>query len=85
LDGDAERSKAAFQLLYDKREQVEIMFGDKLDWNDLPGKIGCRISADLEGGWRTPDADWPAMQDKMIAMAVRLEKALKPNIEALKV
>ncbi len=46
LDGDTARSKAAFHVLHEKREQIEATFGGELDWQDLPGKIGCRQPVD---------------------------------------
>ena len=85
LDGDPVRSKAAFESLRAQREQIESAFGGPLDWQDLPGKIACRICSDIDGGWRTPEPDWPDLQDKMIAVAVRLEKALKHPIEMVRV
>ena len=68
-----------------KREQIESTFGGPLDWQDLPEKIGARICSDLAGGWRTPEADWPDLQDRMVATAVRLESALRQPVEALRV
>ncbi len=84
VDGDTARSKAAFQLLREQRGQIENAFGGQLDWQDLPGKIECRICSDLDGGWRTPEFDWPNLQDMMIDTAVRLEKALRQPIDSLR-
>jgi hypothetical protein len=40
---------------------------------------------DFEGGWRTPEGEWPALQDRVVETAVRLEKALKNPIQNLKI
>jgi Domain of unknown function (DUF4268) len=85
LDGDAGRSKAAFESLRAKREQIEGTFGEQLDWQELSGKIGCRVCSDLEGGWLTPEPEWPNLQDKIIETAARMEKAFRQPIEGLKI
>jgi hypothetical protein len=84
LDGDVARSKAAFRSLLSQREQIESTFDGKLDWQELPGRIACRICSDLPGGWRTPEAQWPELQHEMLTVAARLEKALKQPIESLR-
>lgn len=83
-DSDA-RNTAAFNALKEQREVIEKVFGQELDWQDLPNRSGCRICADLDGGWRTPETEWPALQERMIETIIRLEKALKGPIQALKV
>ncbi len=65
-------------------KQIEAAFGEALDWEDLPERIGCRISKEINKGWLTPEAEWPTLQDQIIDMAVRLDKALKGPIQSLK-
>jgi len=79
-----ERNLAVFNALKQKREDIERVFGQQLDWQELPNRSGCRICVDLEGGWRTPEVDWPTLQDRMIDAIIRLEKALKGPIQNLK-
>jgi hypothetical protein len=78
-------SLAAFKKLYDQREALEAKekFGEALDWQELPGRKGCRICKDLNGGWRTPEAEWPAMQDAILDTLVRLEAALRGPIQQI--
>jgi hypothetical protein len=78
-----DRNKAAFNALKGQRQQIEAAFGGPLDWQDLPDRIGCRICKDFEGGWRTPETEWPTLQDRLIENATRLEKALKTPIQNL--
>jgi hypothetical protein len=80
-----QRNKAAFRALYEKKAEIEAVFSGPLDWQELPDRIGCRICADLPGGWKTPEADWPALQDRMLDMMVRLEGALKGPVQSLRV
>ena len=39
---------------------------------------------DLPGGYRSPDKEWPQIQEKMIIVMNELEEALKPALKALK-
>lgn len=82
-DSDA-RNKAAFHALHAQKPDIETAFGESLDWQALPDRIGCRICVDVDGGWKTPEADWPELQDRMLAKMLKLEAALKGPIQALK-
>ena len=84
VPGGEEKSMAAFLALQAQRGDIEARFGAPLDWQDLPGRQGCRICTDLSGGWKSPEADWPVMQDQMIDALIRLEAALKKPIQELK-
>lgn len=84
LSGGEEKSTAAFNTLRARKEEIEAVFGEPLNWEDLPGREGCRISKDLPGGWKSPEAEWPAMQDRIIDGLVRLEATLKKPIQELK-
>ncbi len=85
LPGGEAKSKAAFDALFAQREQIEQTFGGPLDWQDLPGRQGCRICTDVPGGWKSPEADWPEMQDRMIDALIRLEAALRKPIQGLSI
>jgi hypothetical protein len=80
-----ERAMAAFNALAARKSEIETAFGDELDWQDLPGKFGCRICKDLQGGWRTPEENWPKLQQVMIETLIRLEKALRGPVQSLNV
>lgn len=84
LPGGEEKSTAAFQALLAQKDAIEARFGGPLDWQDLPGRQGCRICTKLLGGWKSPESEWPEMQDHMIDALIRLEAALKKPIQELK-
>jgi len=79
-----QRNKAAFHALHDRKDEIEQTFGGPLDWQELPNRIGCRICADLPGGWKTSEQDWPELQDRMLDAMVRLEAALKGLVQGLR-
>lgn len=78
-------NKTLFRSLQTQKAQIESTFGAALNWELLPGKISRRISKDTEGGWVTPESEWPDLQDRMIELVVRLDKALRGPIQALDV
>jgi hypothetical protein len=81
--GGAEKSDAAFAALQARKIEIETQFGEPLEWQDLPGRIACRICKMLPGGWQSPETEWPAIQDRLIDCLVRLERALKAPIQEL--
>jgi len=84
VPGGEEKSKAAFQALLAQKDMIEAKFGGQLDWQDLPGRQGCRICKELHGGWKSPEAEWPEMQEQIINTLIQLEAALKKPIQELK-
>lgn len=84
LPGGEEKSTAAFHALEARKDEIEGKFGDKLDWQELPGRQGCRICKDLPEGWKSPEQKWPEMQERIIDVLIRLEAALRKPIQDLK-
>lgn len=80
-----DRAKAAFRELKEQKATIERDFGGPLDWQELPGRIGSRICYDFDGGWSTPEGEWPSLQEKMIDGMQRLERALREPIRRLSV
>lgn len=83
---NAPANKAAFQALLAQKAAIEAAFGCELQWQELPGKNSCRICIDsLQGGWKSPEAEWPDLQQWLTKNAMNMEKTLKGPIQALKV
>ena len=80
-----DRNLAALKALEEQRTAIETAFGDQLEWQELPDKRACRISKTLEGGWLTPEVEWPALQDRLVDQMARLEKALALPIQNLSI
>lgn len=78
-------NKAAFRALASQKPAIEAAFGGELQWQELPGKNSCRICVDsLQGGWKAPEAEWPALHLWLTDKAMDMEKALKGPIQSLK-
>jgi len=83
--GSKAENKQIFDMLHGKKDQVESVFGEALDWQRLDPKRACRIAWHLKsGGYRSDESEWPELQDQMIDAMVRLEKALSTFIAEVK-
>jgi hypothetical protein len=83
--GVEEENKRIFDLIFSQHETVEKTFGDKLSWERLDDKRACRIAfIVLRGGYRTPEAQWPEVHLAMVNAMTKLETALKPALDSLK-
>lgn len=80
-----EENKRIFDDLYSHREEIEKEFGDKLRWERLDDRRASRISKRIEFAGLGDKDKWPKLQDEMIDAMIKLEKALKKYIKALKI
>ncbi len=83
--GGEEKSTLAFNSLETQRSAIEDKFGSALDWQLLPGRQGSRICKELPGGWKSPESEWPEMQNRIIDTLIRLDGALRKPVQDLKI
>lgn len=75
-----------FDFLRSHQEEIENTFGEGLDWDPLEGRRACRIAKYMDhGGYRSPEEEWPEVQNKMIDAMIRLEKSLSPYLLKLNI
>jgi len=72
---DRDQNKRIFDKLQERREQIEAVFGEDLDWQRLDDRKASRIAWEISGGGLADEASWPELQVRMIDGMVRLEKA----------
>ncbi len=84
LRSTAEESKFIFDELYKNREEIEKKFGDRLTWERLDNKKACRIKYELQGVNVFNKEDWPQMIDFMTDGMIRMEKAFREPLKAVK-
>jgi hypothetical protein len=78
-----EKNLQVFEALKSHRGQIEEVFGEPLEWQDLPDKRACRIRKIVAGGYRSPQEQWPEIHDKLIDAMIRLDKAVRPFVQQL--
>ena len=83
-DSEAE-NKSIFDQLHAHKEKIEETFGAPLSWERLDEKRASRIRAKIDGGYKSPESDWPAIQERLVSIMNRLEASLRPYIKNLKV
>jgi hypothetical protein len=83
---DEQENRAILNQLRSHKAAIEKEFGGQLIWYKQDGVRHCRVAYDIKaGGYRDPEERWPTIQDSMIDAMVRLEKALRPYLDKIKV
>jgi hypothetical protein len=67
----------------DQRAAIEAEFGEPLDWNEKDNARQCRVVKEVEGGYRSAEADWPALRQTLIDHMERLDRALRSRVAKL--
>lgn len=83
--GSLERNIQALEFLRQNKAEIEVEFGDQLEWQTLEDSRGCRVRYRIEGGYRSDRALWPELHQKMIEKMISLERSLRPWIERMPV
>ena len=81
---EAEKNKQVFDALHEHKTEIETAFGGPLEWQRLDAKRACRVRYVLTGGGLQDQLRWPKIQDSMIEAMIRLERAIKHQIQKLK-
>lgn len=82
--GEAAENKRIFDQLHARKDEIEKAFGGTLSWERLDTKRACRIKHVIEqGGYRSPEPQWPQIQSEMVDTMSKLEASLKPGLAAL--
>ncbi len=82
--GEVSENKRIFDHLHAHKEEIANAFGATLVWERLDAKRACRIKSLIEqGGYRSPESQWPAIQSEMVETMAKLEAALKPALDSL--
>ncbi|WP_164155265.1 DUF4268 domain-containing protein [Sandarakinorhabdus rubra] len=76
--------KAAFDKLAEQKDAIEAEFGSPLEWTETQGVLGRGISFPQDGGYRSDPTEWPGIQDRMIDAMIRLDRVMRPRIQALR-
>ena len=81
--GCDEENKSLFDQLLAFREDIEANVEMPISWERLDGKRACRVKIYVEGGYRTPEEEWPDIHGQMITAMDVLHAAMQPKLKQL--
>lgn len=77
----SDRTEMLFHELHAQRSAIEQAYGRPLHWQERRERKILRVQEIIEGGFLSPEASWPSIQEKLIDAMIRLEKAFRPLLE----
>lgn len=81
--GDKNENEAIFDRLYQKKNEIESVFGGDLSWERIDRKRACRIAKYYDGGGYSDNEDkWPKLQDHLINAMISFHKAISPYLKS---
>lgn len=78
-----QNATAHFHLLKEQREEIEIEFGEPLEWDELPEHESSRISLHKSDTDPGNEADWPNQHEWLAAKIEKFNEVFRPRIKAL--
>ena len=72
-----------YEQLKSQKDEIEATFGEALEWDTSSGRASRSVGVTRAGGYRSDVADWPEIQDRIIAVMIRLVEALRTRVLAL--
>lgn len=76
----AQDAKGHLARLKAQQDAIERDFGAPLVWQEKAATQQCRIYLDIPGGYRSPEAEWPAIHEKMVKAMIGLDRALRTRL-----
>ncbi|MDD2965354.1 MAG: DUF4268 domain-containing protein [Bacteroidales bacterium] len=81
--GNKEENKEIFDHFYSMKDKIEADFGGQFEWERMDDNITSRIKKQLDGVSYFEESDWGKMNEFLIDISVRMEKAFKEPIKKL--
>lgn len=81
--GDKESNKAVFDTLYQRKDEIEKVFGSELIWERLDKKVTARVKCELINVNIFNEDDWNKMVSFMVTVVPKFEMAFKKPIQDL--
>lgn len=77
-------TKGIFDQLFALRETIDRAVPGHVEWDRLDARRACRIRVTVDGGYRSPEEDWPATHARLCEAMTALNEALQPHLKKLK-
>jgi hypothetical protein len=83
LDMSGPNAKRCFHLLHEEKEKIEEEFGEKLDWRELPGKVGSQVALVLKPADPSDRKDWRRQHGWLRDRLERFHAVFRPRVKQL--
>lgn len=84
IKSSKEKNKEIFKQLITEKNNIETIFGNPLEWEELPENKMSRIKYELRGVNLFDKADWNKMSQFLIKYIPKFESALQKSIKKIK-
>ncbi len=81
--GNKDQNKAIFDQLMLEKAEIEMEFGEPLEWKPLDAKRACRILYPIETGSLRARDTWDELQDEMIDAMIRLDATFRRRLQSI--
>jgi hypothetical protein len=79
----SEKAKDQIRRLMEDKAAIEAAFRGPLEWYERENSSNTRVYSEVEGGYRSPPEEWPAIHEKLIDAMIRLDAVMRPRIPRL--
>ena len=80
---DANKNSRIFSHFEQHRAEIGDAFDGDLLWDKAEGKRAHHIRHVVQGGWKSPQEDWPVIHANLVDKVIELDAALRPIVESL--
>ena len=80
-----EENKKIYNQLFSKKEEIEKLFGNNFDWNEMETRRAYKIRYIVEGFGGYSSDNWDGLIENMVDKMIKLEKVFKTFIDALEI
>jgi hypothetical protein len=81
--GDKAENKRVFDLLNERKPQIEEAFGDHLTWERMDDKVTSRIKFQRDDVDAFDPTDWAEINGFLSDAVVRMEKVFRPEVRRI--
>ena len=78
-----QNAKAHFYFLKQQQTEIQMEFGETLEWEESPGRKSSRISLRKEDTDPQDESDWPNQHNWLASKLELFDKVFRPRIKAL--
>ena len=83
LNLKGEHAEAYFHLLKEQQDDIEIKFGEKLEWEELPHRKSCVVALHKSGANPQAEEDWKNQHEWMASRLTKFDDVFRDRLQEL--